>query len=129
MAAAAGGNPKVVVNSPARPARGAALFSDHAWAGISGSLRLSPRELQIVRGVMDGHTEFAIAAVLGISTHTVHSHIERLHRKLAVADRVGLVMRMVSEFLRNPLPADGKGRHLCPEHAAGRCPLLARGDD
>ena len=64
------------------------MLSKQAWAQISRSLALSARERQILRGIFDDRTEFAIAANLGISPHTVHSHIERLYHKLAVTDRV-----------------------------------------
>jgi DNA-binding CsgD family transcriptional regulator len=55
------------------------------------SLKLSGRELQIVRGVFDDYTELAIAKNLNISPHTIHTHCERLYHKLAVTDRVKLV--------------------------------------
>jgi DNA-binding NarL/FixJ family response regulator len=55
--------------------------------------------LQIVRAVFDDQTEYAIAADLGISPHTVHTHFERLHRKLAVSDRVQLVLRVTEASL------------------------------
>jgi DNA-binding NarL/FixJ family response regulator len=75
------------------------MFSEQAWAEIARSLRLSARELQIVRAVFDDQTEYAIAADLGISPHTVHTHFERLHRKLAITDRVQLVLRVTEAFL------------------------------
>jgi DNA-binding CsgD family transcriptional regulator len=71
------------------------MFTEQAWAMIARSLKLSPRELQILRGVFDDRTELAIAAVLGISPHTAHTYIERLHHKLAVADRVEPVVRVM----------------------------------
>lgn len=77
----------------------AAMFSEQAWEIIARSLRLSTRELQIVRGVFSDHTEFMIAADLRISAHTVHTHFYRLHHKLAVQTRVQLVLRVVQEFL------------------------------
>jgi len=78
---------------------GATMFSDQAWREVARRLRLSGQELRIVRGVFNGHKEYAIAANLGISPHTVHTHFERLHRKLGVADRVELVLRVIEEFL------------------------------
>ena len=78
---------------------GAAMFSDQAWQEIAHRLRLSGQELRIIRGVFDGRKESAIAFDLGISPHTVHTHFERLHRKLAVTDRVELVLRIMEEFL------------------------------
>ena len=60
----------------------------------------SRRVLQIERGVFDDLTENAIAASIEISPHTVHTHFERLHHKLSVANRVQLVIRVVAESYR-----------------------------
>jgi len=98
------------------------LLSERAWRLVSRSLGLSVRELQIVRGTFDGRTEAAIGADLGISAHTVHTHVERLHRKLQVPDRVGLVLRIMDEFLRLTTQRDGQLPPLCALRAAGGCP-------
>ena len=100
------------------------MLSDQAWREIARSLTLSVRELQIVRGIFDDHTDFAIAADLGISPHTVHTHIERLHHKLAVADRVELVLRIVLEFVALTIAPGTVLPSICANRAAGRCPLL-----
>lgn len=74
---------------------GSALLTKQQWARTAHSLRLSGRELQIVRDVFDNHTEHAIAANRFISKGTVHTHLKRLYRKLAVTTRVGLVLRVM----------------------------------
>jgi ATP/maltotriose-dependent transcriptional regulator MalT len=85
------------------------MFTDQAWEQIGRSLDLSARELQIVRGVFDDRIESAIAEDLGISAHTVHTHFDRLHRKLGVATRTGLVLSITRQYLeliappQNPL--------------------------
>ena len=79
---------------------GSAVFSAQTWDQIATRLRLSPREGEIVRRVFDDQTEYTIAAELGISPHTVHTHFERLHKKLGVADRVQLVLSITQEFVR-----------------------------
>ena len=88
------------------------------------SLTLSARELQIVHGVFDDRTDFAIATALGISPHTVHTHIERLHHKLAVADRVELILRIIREFVALTIAPGTVLPSICANRAAGRCPLL-----
>lgn len=99
------------------------MFSRRAWSEIARSLNLSPRELQIVRGIFDDKTEFAIATNLGIAPSTVHTHVERLHRKLAITDRTELVICVMREFLALTVsPANGLPP-ICPQHAANRCPL------
>jgi DNA-binding CsgD family transcriptional regulator len=100
------------------------MLNEQAWSEIARSLKLSPRELQIVRGVFDDHTDFAIGANLGISTHTVHTHFDRLHRKLGVSDRVELVLRVIQEFVALTVAPESVLPSICARRAAGRCPLL-----
>lgn len=78
---------------------GSAMFSPAAWERIACNLRLSPREFQIVRGTFDDQTESAIAADLHIAPSTVHAHVGRLHRKLAVTDRAQLILRVMQEYM------------------------------
>lgn len=99
-----------------------------AWRSLQKGLRLSPRELQIVQGVFDDKLEFTIAAELGISIHTVRTEFRRLRRKLNAADRVGLVLCVMEEFLRQTASQNTKLPAICRNQANGRCPLaLARG--
>jgi len=102
---------------------GAAMFSEEAWGQIAHSLKLSGRELQIVREVFDDHTEFAIANNLNLSPHTVHTHCERLYHKLAVTDRVKLVLRVTNEFFTLTFAPESSLPPICANRAAGRCPL------
>ena len=102
---------------------GAAMFSEQAWREIARSLRLSGRELQIVREVFDDQTEFAIAKNLSLSPHTVHTHCERLYHKLGVTDRVKLVLRVTNEFFTLTFTPDSTLPPICANRAAGRCPL------
>ncbi len=81
------------------PPAGSALLSEADWAATARALRLSGRELQIVRGVFNCHKETAIAADLGIARRTVDTHLERLYRKLAVTTRVALVLRVMEGVL------------------------------
>jgi DNA-binding NarL/FixJ family response regulator len=77
--------------------QGRFLLSEPEWQAIAGRLNLSPRELQIVRCVFDDRKEKAIAAELAISSHTVHTHLVRLYRKLRVASRIELIVRVMAE--------------------------------
>jgi len=76
-----------------------AIFSSAVWHQIARNLGLSARELEIVRGTFDDQTEASIANSLQIAASTVHTHVERLHYKLAVADRAQLILRVFQEFL------------------------------
>jgi DNA-binding NarL/FixJ family response regulator len=81
------------------------LLPSNAWRLIAKSLRISDRELQIIQEIFDDRKESAIADDLTISVHTVHTHLERLYRKLGVSTRVGLVVYILSEYLSSLPPA------------------------
>jgi len=75
------------------------LFSAEIWQRLSCSLELSQRECDILQAVFEDQKESCIASNLGISSHTVHTHLERVYRKLHVSSRVALVIRVFSEYL------------------------------
>jgi ATP/maltotriose-dependent transcriptional regulator MalT len=108
---------------PRDSALGAAMLSELAWREIGRSLKLSSRELQIVRAMFDDRKESAIAAELGVASRTVHTHIERLYRKLVVNDRLQLTLRVIREFLALTMSPQGDLPPICANRAAGRCPL------
>jgi DNA-binding CsgD family transcriptional regulator len=70
---------------------------EYVWDRLAQALKLSPRETQIIRSILQDRKERAIAADLGISPHTVHAHLERLYHKLGVSSRVQLVVRVFAE--------------------------------
>ena len=80
------------------------ILSHDAWKTIAKSLRISDRELEIIQGIFDDRKELAIADELKISMHTVHTHLERLYRKLGVSSRVALVLYILSEYLSSIPP-------------------------
>ena len=63
---------------------------------------LSPREQEIVRMVAKGHTNQAIADVLGISSWTVSTHLRRVFAKLHVNSRAAMVADVVGAEQRGP---------------------------
>ena len=69
------------------------------WLCIAESLYLSDRELDVVRGIVGGETEASIAQRLGLSVHTIHSHLDRIFRKLHVNSRCELVTRVFAEYV------------------------------
>ncbi len=124
-------SPRVRGRAGRRRRRGAnaAMFSGTAWKAIGQSLELSGRELEIVHGVFEDRTEYAIATELNISRHTVHTHVERLHHKLRVTNRVQLVLRVMDEFLGLTVSPQTKLPPVCANWQAGVCPLLRRPTD
>jgi DNA-binding CsgD family transcriptional regulator len=99
------------------------VFSKKAWEAIAVSLELSGRELEIVRSVFEDRTEYAIATDLHISPHTVHTHVERLHHKLRVANRVQLVLRILDKFHDLTVSPQMKLPPICANWQNGVCPF------
>lgn len=107
----------------ARRRNGFPLSTDK-WRTIARTLRLSNRELEIVQGVFNGGTEVSIAQDLKLSAHTVHSHVDRLYKKLQIQSRSALVLRVFAEYLTLE-PARGAGGRRSDKarlHAAGGTP-------
>jgi DNA-binding CsgD family transcriptional regulator len=100
------------------------LISSLAWRQIGGAARLSPRELDVARGVFDNLTESALAANLRISPHTVHSHMNRVFRKLQATTRAQLVLRVMEQFLILTRAEGSSLPPICPFRENGRCPFL-----
>lgn len=78
------------------------IFTERQWTAIAESLRLSEREFQIVRCCFEDLKESAIARRLGISYHTVHTHLERLYKKLRVSSRPAMMVQIFSAYLSLP---------------------------
>jgi DNA-binding CsgD family transcriptional regulator len=74
------------------------------WHGVHARLRLSRREADIVGFFLRDLPERDIACRLEISVHTVHSHVERLYRKLHVRSRSALLLRMFDEWIELGMP-------------------------
>jgi two-component system NarL family response regulator len=58
---------------------------------------LTPRELDVLRLVVEGKTNSEIGLVLGISVKTVEKHLDALFRKMVVASRVEAAVMAVRE--------------------------------
>ena len=52
---------------------------------------LSPREIDVLEALTDGHSTVKIASLLGISTATVRTHVKSLLAKLGLHSRVEAV--------------------------------------
>ncbi|EJZ22541.1 LuxR C-terminal-related transcriptional regulator [Rhizobium sp. Pop5] len=73
------------------------LYEEILTQEMSG--RLTQREAEIVKWTSEGKTSAEIAIILGLSEHTVNSHITAAARKLDAVNRV----HMVAIALRNGL--------------------------
>lgn len=60
-----------------------------------GKEPLSERELEVLKGIVEGLKDRDIARILSISEHTVRSHVKSVYRKLGVSSRSQAVARAV----------------------------------
>lgn len=60
-----------------------------------GKEPLSERELEVLKGIVEGLKDRDIARILSISKHTVRSHVKSVYRKLGVSSRSQAVARAV----------------------------------
>jgi len=79
-----------------RVAAGGMAFSIRPRAG-AGLARLTERELDVVRLVVDGRSNDEIGARLGIGPKTVESHLRRLFERFDLASRTELATRALRE--------------------------------
>jgi DNA-binding NarL/FixJ family response regulator len=75
------------------------LLSNEEWQSIGCQLLLSGRELDILRCAVNGEKESDIACQLGISAHTVHTHLHRLFLKLGVSSRLEAIMLIFRAYI------------------------------
>lgn len=105
------------------------LLTAETWVIISRALALSGREAEIARLILDDDSERAIADTLGISSHTVHTHVERLFRKLNVSSRCQVVVRIFQAYLRLAAGSSAPARHVRDpqgSHSLSRSPGVPR---
>jgi DNA-binding CsgD family transcriptional regulator len=74
-------------------------MSSQDWLSIAASLGLTERELEVVKSVFEGGTEVLIARRLNLSSHTIHSHLDRVYKKLRVSNRCSMVVKVFAEYL------------------------------
>lgn len=61
--------------------------------GSGGEVQLTPRELEVIGGMMDDLRDAGIAERLGISPRTVNRHAENILTKFEAHTRAGAVAR------------------------------------
>ena len=64
-----------------------------------GGSELTPRELDVLRSVVEGKTNGEIGMTLGISEKTVEKHLDTIFRKLGVVSRVQAAVLAIRENL------------------------------
>jgi DNA-binding NarL/FixJ family response regulator len=108
----ASGDPQALADAVRRTAAGEAVFSPglaevvlearrgpDAGPRASSPTRLTDREVDVLRLVVDGLTARQIATRLVLSPRTVEHHIQRVLRKLSVPNRAALVRHAIENSL------------------------------
>lgn len=91
-----------LVGAIERAAAGGLAFGVRPRPGEAA--RLTARELEVVRLVVDGRSNDEIGMALGIGAKTVESHLRRMFERLGVASRTELATRALREgWLELPL--------------------------
>ena len=109
---------------PTTRAPGSSLLSECAWVEEAGSLSLTKCETKIVAATFDNQTERAIAAAMELSPHTIHTHMNRVFKKLNVTTRTELALRVIGELLRLTVSPNSHLPPICPNHHNSKCQWL-----
>jgi DNA-binding CsgD family transcriptional regulator len=71
------------------------LVSKRQWNSIAERLDLTERELEVVKLLFEQKTRDEIAKKLELKPRTIRHHMENIHVKLGVNNRVGVVLRII----------------------------------
>jgi DNA-binding NarL/FixJ family response regulator len=63
----------------------------------SARIRLTPRELEVVRLVSEGRSNDEVGAALGIGAKTVETHLARLYERFGIGSRTELATRALRD--------------------------------
>jgi DNA-binding CsgD family transcriptional regulator len=112
---------------PCEPTGGSAAgtgvpFGTEFWPVLACAGEFSSRQIQVMQAVSSGLREGEIADRLGISPHTVHTHLRRIYGKTHAADRTELVIYLAAAHLRL-VAVEGALPAICPRRLQGRCPF------
>ncbi len=88
-----------------RTMAGESVYPDHTpelHIGDASSTDFTPRELQVLRFLLDGYTDKEIASKMGISTNTAHEYVKGMLSKTGFRSRTSLaVATQKSGFVLN----------------------------
>lgn len=62
--------------------------------GKTGSIQLSPRELQILEMMAEGKSHKEVAEILFISPETVRKHLSNIYLKLNVNNKIAAIHKI-----------------------------------
>ena len=102
--------------------RPASYLTNSEWRSIAALLHLSDRQLQVVRCIFNNLDESSIGRELGVAAGTVHTHLDRLYRKLGVRCRSEVMVRIFLAYLAHrgrSRPPRRKGRRVSSSTVEG----------
>lgn len=67
------------------------------WQAIADELQLSPQQTRIVELILCGYQDKEIAAELSLSVATIRTYLKRTFDRVAVVDRMGLVLHVFAK--------------------------------
>jgi DNA-binding NarL/FixJ family response regulator len=78
---------------------GVGMISPEDWVNVARHLQLSAREFSVAVLIFEGNSRFQIANRMDCAAGTIRIYIDRLFAKLNVADRLGMVLRIMRVHL------------------------------
>jgi DNA-binding CsgD family transcriptional regulator len=75
------------------------VLSEAEWLMLRREMRLSGREMQVVRGLCAEQSDDAISQALGIAPRTVRTHLESVFRKCGCHSRSGAVASAFKAYI------------------------------
>lgn len=75
-----------------RAVRGRGVLGRGDWQVVRTTLRLSPRQFEVMQHLFDDLPEAQIALSLGISPHTVHTYVRQIYGKLGACTRCEMLV-------------------------------------
>jgi DNA-binding CsgD family transcriptional regulator len=79
---------------------------------FGGAVNFTPREIEVLRWISSGKSDWQVGQILRISDKTVNFHVENMKRKLGVATRIQVVVQAVYEGKIQPAPPSGRVVHF-----------------
>lgn len=94
---------------PSRDSGGNVTYSSDAWRQLNLGLKLSARQLEVVRALFHGESHKEIAKRLRLKVNTVNTHLKRIYEKLGVSDQMQMTLKL-TEILRGLSPKGDRKR-------------------
>ncbi len=77
------------------------IFDEDHWVYFVGKYNLTPRELQVAKLVCRGFNNKGVASALDVKSSTAKTHLRSIYKKLQVANRVSVLLRLLNDVSPN----------------------------